>query len=172
MIFLHEAACTTTPRILSASDQNFFQSWHQSCQRTNRCALALRRSGRFGSFGRGFVLIAGVIHLSFSLPPTPPSPEGLGIKIMWNLLCVDPLQMRPQQPRCPVNDACVWWYKSSRQQRFEIADHHSSKWSFHYYSCLRRFCSTMAWKPNQVMSANSTLQVWRSRTVSPPFHHV
>lgn len=86
-------------------------------------------------------------------------PEGLMVKIMWILLCVDPLQMCPQQHRCPVNDACVWWYKPSRQQRFVIANHHSSKWSFHYYSFLHRFSNNMARKLNQVMSANLTLQV-------------
>lgn len=37
------------------------------------------------------------------------------IKIMWILLCADLLQMCPQQHRCPVNDACVWWYKTFPQ---------------------------------------------------------
>lgn len=108
-----------------------------------------------------------------------PAWGGRGIKSMWMGLGADPLQMRPrQESRCPVIDACACWYAStpSRQQRPEIADHHSSKWSDHYYSCLRRFSSTMAWKPSQVTSANSARQVWRSKTVSlfiylkPPFY--
>lgn len=89
-------------------------------------------------------------------------------KIMRILLCVDSLQMCPRERRCPVNDARVWWDRPSRQTAFCVRQHHSSKWSFHYYSFLHRFSNNMALKLNQVTSANLTLQVWKSKTVS--FH--
>lgn len=89
-------------------------------------------------------------------------------KIMRILLCVDSLQMCPRERRCPVNNARVWWDRPSRQTAFCVRQHHSSKWSFHYYSFLHRFSNNMALKLNQVTSANLALQVWKSKTVS--FH--
>lgn len=56
--------------------------------------------------------------------------------------------------------------RPSRQTAFCVRQHHSSKWSFHYYSFLHRFSNNMALKLNQVTSANLTLQVWKSKTVS------
>lgn len=131
---------------------------YQTFHGTNRCALGLRR---ICSFGEGFSL--NLRKYKFCFPQI-----GLMNTIMRILLCVDSLQMCPRDPECPVNDARVWWDRPSRQTAFCVRQHHSSKWSFHYYSFLHRFSNNMALKLNQVTSANLTLQVWKSKTVS--FH--